>query len=167
MGNDHDADAVTQYFPPVSRAETGGEPDAGAVAEAGSAPGSGAGRKRRFAPWEQALVALLAAVVAFGGATGNVAVAGAGALAAMVAAFALPGRAPGEVGATVVAGRAPGRLEPRSVALVVGASWAVAALASLLALFFVPAGFTLTAGVLVALFSAAVVWGAMEAVSRR
>ena len=111
----------------------------------------------RFASWEKALLALITGVIAFGGATGNVWVAFPAAVlmvAVLYGLAALPDR------------NYVGEEANRRAGLVLGVVWAAITLLAALALFLVPASYTLTGGIVTALVSAGCLWGAIAYVDR-
>ncbi|OFT81824.1 hypothetical protein [Corynebacterium sp. HMSC29G08] len=111
----------------------------------------------RFASWEKALLALITGVIAFGGATGNVWVAFPAAVVMVAVLYglaALPDR------------NYVGEEANRRAGLVLGVVWAAITLLAALALFLVPASYTLTGGIVTALVSAGCLWGAIAYVDR-
>lgn len=107
----------------------------------------------RFAPWERALLAVIAGIVVFGVSVGNLWVSSLacfGLVALVFALVALPSRRRHQ---------SPLRSDRRS-GILVGVVWAGIVAVSLVVLFAVPERYVLTGGVLAAFVAASAVWGA-------
>ncbi|WCZ38389.1 hypothetical protein [Corynebacterium jeddahense] len=137
-----ETEPVTDFIPVVDAPESGGE-------RADAQP--------HIATWERALIALIAGVVAFGGAVGNIWVAFPACVVMVGVLFALPAL-PSHRGRNGALGRRAG--------VVLGAVWAIIVAVIALVLFLVPAKFALTGGVITALFAGVVTWGAIAYVDR-
>lgn len=111
----------------------------------------------RFATWERALIALVAGVIAFGGATGNISVAFPACVVMVATIFGLA--------ATPRRKQSVHRVDKRA-GVILGVAWAAVVVAIALVIFFVPASLALTGGVAAALLTAAVVWGAIAYADR-
>lgn len=137
-----ETESVTDFIPVVDAPESAGE-------RADAQP--------HIATWERSLIALIAGVVAFGGAVGNIWVAFPACVVMVGVLFALPAM-PSHRGRSRTLGRRAG--------VVLGVAWAIVVAVIALVLFLVPAKFALTGGMVAAFVAAAVTWGAIVYVDR-